>query len=557
MGAGETTPLLMGGSGDTSHRSATATEDDFSSSDSDDDVSSTNSSNSDDASDDDAGEGTRKHEESPVDRARLGRGSSQESPTRIVGVEGIVRGHVSSSSSSSSSGGLVLAINQAEDDECASDEILRDSKAGGGSGSPSRHRTGTESSESENDEGSPSRSRSRRGTSVASLASWKHDPKRREAAAAARRGSSTLAATGQFVKTMLGAAILSMPKAFSESGLWLGFAIFPVVAAVVLACMIILLKCKRYANEAATGDPYKGPVITYKDVGATTSSVGKWSVLLIIVCMQLCYCTGWVIVMSNNLHSMLPQFSRIMQIIWLSPFLVLLSWIRFIKQLVYTSFLGLVIYIFGVLGVSYYYAIPNLDAAHYTATVAINYKQVPLFLSTLLYSSGAGFNSVISCESTLKEPKKAWFMAISGYPFYALLVLAYGTIMYVAGYGSCSIALDCLPPGTLVTVVKVLFMVALLVTFPLGLSVAFEVLEDEIFSDTTHIAVRCTSRSVLVIITCVVAMLMPDFSTFSNLVSFTIRKISHKIKAPFSLFVRDSVIYSVIYSTLLRIQNSS
>ncbi|KAH3723158.1 Proton-coupled amino acid transporter 4 [Pelomyxa schiedti] len=291
-----------------------------------------------------------------------------------------------------------------------------------------------------------------------------------------RRGSNTPAATGQFIKSMLGAGILSMPKSFSESGLWLGFVALPILTLITMFGQLIIVKCKRAANKQITGDDYKGPVITYKDLGATTSNMGKWAVLLTIVCLQLCFCTGWVIVMSNNIHTLLPSISRIVQIVWLYPLLVLLSWIRYIKQLVYTSFLGLAIYVFGVMGVSFYYAFPNLDQEHYKDVVAMDWAQLPLFLSTLLYAYGCGFNSVLACEGTLKKPSQAPAMAGIGFWLYALMVLAFGSIMYVSGYGTCSVVLDCLPPGIPITVVKVLLTLALLVTFPLGLNVANEFL---------------------------------------------------------------------------------
>ena len=195
----------------------------------------------------------------------------------------------------------------------------------------------------------------------------------------------------------------------------------------------------------------------------------------------------------------------------------MLSWIRFIKQLVYTSFFGLLVYVFGVMGVSYYYAFQNMDRAHYDATVAADWTSLPLFLTTLLYATG-GFNGVISCEATLKNPRNSTLMVLIGHISYVFTVLAFGAILYVAGYSGCSVVLDCLPQGIPVDVVKVLLTVALLFTYPVGLSYALDVLEDFIFTEKTKLVVRYIVRTCLVVITCVIAAAVPDFSVFSNFV---------------------------------------
>ncbi|KAH3765750.1 aromatic and neutral amino acid transporter [Pelomyxa schiedti] len=358
----------------------------------------------------------------------------------------------------------------------------------------------------------------------------------RQKAANDRRGSSAAGAAGQFIKSMLGAGILSMPKSFSLSGLWLGVFALPILTAIIMCSHAVLIRCKRAANKTETGDAHNGSIITYKDMGALTSKTTRWAVLITLCLLQLCFCTGWIIIMINNIHTLIPGISRFIQLMWLFPVLVMLSWIRYVKQLVPLSFVGLGIYVFGVMGLSYYYAIPNLDQAHYAETVSANWAALPLFLSTLLYSCGSSFNSVISCESTLKKPGEASTMSMSGFTLYAFMILSFGAVMYASGYGGCSVVLDCLPPGPAITVVKLLLTLSLLLTYPLGLNIAHEGLEDEIFTPDTVAPVRCAVRTCLVILTCAVALLFPDFSVFSILVGSLVIPIVGFVVPPFLFF---------------------
>ena len=158
-----------------------------------------------------------------------------------------------------------------------------------------------------------------------------------------------------------------------------------------------------------------------------------------------------------------------------------------------------------------------MDKSHYDATVAADWTTFPLFLTTLLYSTG-GFNGAISCESTLKNPRNSTLLILIGHITYVFTIMTFGAILYVAGYSGCSIVLDCLPQGIPVDIVKVLLTIALLLTYPVGLSYGLDVLEDFLYTEKTRAVVRYIVRTCLVVITCVIAAAVPDFSVFSNFV---------------------------------------
>jgi len=176
--------------------------------------------------------------------------------------------------------------------------------------------------------------------------------------------------------------------------------------------MMLLVAAKQEANRQYTGDKYNGPIITYLDLGKAAHPILEYVTLIAVVLMQMCSCIGWVIVIANSIYSIVPEYLayRAIPIFALFPILLLLVWIRHLKQLVYTSYFGLAVFIFGVMGLSYYYGLPHLG--EYEETNHWNFKGFPLFMSTLVYAIG-GFNGVLSNESTLADPSNGYKMVSS------------------------------------------------------------------------------------------------------------------------------------------------
>eukprot|EP01105_Mastigella_eilhardi_P024288 TRINITY_DN6310_c0_g1_i1.p1 TRINITY_DN6310_c0_g1~~TRINITY_DN6310_c0_g1_i1.p1 ORF type:complete len:590 (-),score=118.73 TRINITY_DN6310_c0_g1_i1:9-1649(-) len=300
--------------------------------------------------------------------------------------------------------------------------------------------------------------------------------------AQSKRGSSMLGATINFMKGMIGAGVLSLPKGFAEAGLWLGIATFVALTLIVTFAMLTLFQCKREANRRSiTKDQYRGPVASFQDIGGAAHPIGGLVTTVSVATLQLCFCTGYVIVMLANLNALLPWLSRPLAGACLLPALLMLSYIPFIRQLVFTSFFGLAVYLLGVMGVSYYYALPAIPQ-HYQETTPAIWRTMPLFASSVVYAIG-GFNAAISCESTLKEPRRA--VPMTGIVMVTLpgAVMLYGLVMYLAGYGNCGIVLDCLPQRSLATMgVRAALTLALMLTYPLGLSFGLEGLEGALFA---------------------------------------------------------------------------
>lgn len=140
---------------------------------------------------------------------------------------------------------------------------------------------------------------------------------------------------------------------------------------------------------------------------------------------------------------------------------------------------------------------------------------------------------------------------IVGMAIYTTVVCVYSAIAHSAGFSHCGIVTECLSPGWPTTTVRIGLCVALVLTHPVTLYVASELLEELLgWGDDAHssstadggadggdatdsaavnattststrsgiIVKRRAMRTVLVAITCVVGWKVPTFSLFSDVV---------------------------------------
>ena len=109
----------------------------------------------------------------------------------------------------------------------------------------------------------------------------------------------------------------------------------------------------------------------------------------------------------------------------------------------------------------------------------------------------------------------------NGAPGMALVCLffcAFGAFGYVAGLSSKPIILDCLPAGRVTTVVSLSLVASLITSSPVQVYIISESLEPALFGPNPALWRVCLLRGCLVAITALVAIAVPDFGVFTNLV---------------------------------------
>lgn len=215
--------------------------------------------------------------------------------------------------------------------------------------------------------------------------------------------------------------------------------------------------------------------------------------------------------------------------------------------------LNLIVYLFGVMGITFYYGAPDFDSEHYHDIEFANWKTFPLFIGTSLYSL-EGINGVLPVESSLKNPKQSTPVFATAIAIYAIVVAFFGAFGYIVqmrfslclivkvGYSRCGVVTDCLPDGIPKIVLQVALCLALLFTHPIQLFPASEIVESHIFrhkkaKPKCFLLKCCVIRTVEVLATCAIGACMPNFALFSNLVGSLFLSFSGFILPPI-LFIK-------------------
>lgn len=277
--------------------------------------------------------------------------------------------------------------------------------------------------------------------------------------------------------------ILSLPHAFSSAGLVAGILCYLLVGFGVMYGNLQLLRVKHELTRRVDAS-----IATYSEVGQTLfGSWGRFFVEAQVVILELAFCCGFVIVGLDNMEAVVGRSAenRLAIILVATPILVFLAWIRWLKDLWVLSFLGLLVYVGGVMGISYYDGALNIaddvnDPGWHRDAEDPSLSNVILFIGVAVYSL-EGINLVLPVENSLKHPRNAERVIATGMTLYTVLCCAFGAFAYLAGLGSCPLVTNCFTSGGIATGVRIALCASLIVTHPLTLFPASEIIERRLF----------------------------------------------------------------------------
>ena len=313
----------------------------------------------------------------------------------------------------------------------------------------------------------------------------------------ARREGSSLAAYVTLTKTMFGAGVLGLPHAFTNAGLWSGLLLYVVILACCTWSMVAVVQCKFRIERI-----YGMSVETYTGLARFLfGSVGSWATLVMGVTMELCFCTAWVVAACANLEIVLepvvgPGVVTRAGLAGLSmPFLVILSMIRYLKDLWILSAIGLFVYTVGVMGTVFFFIATNTEALNNGSASSSSPSAAPiqavgsaqglaLFVGQAAYTLEAILVAMPVAASIRNPRQNAPRVIVAGILTYGTVCAIFGAVASVYGLGRCAadhggvLVTDCEPAGTLTTIVRVALASTLLITYPGMLFPATEILEE-------------------------------------------------------------------------------
>lgn len=348
------------------------------------------------------------------------------------------------------------------------------------------------------------------------------------------------------LKGNIGTGLLGLPLAVKNAGLVLGPISLFVMGIIAVHCMRLLVKCSHHLSEKMNRPSLSyGEAMQYGLENVSWlrrhSHWGKRIVDVFLIITQLGFCCVYFVFLSDNVKQvveaanattfscqinhtnqtqvLVPSFdSRLYMLCFLPAFILLvftpnlkyLAPLSLVANLVMTASLVL-IYFFSLTHITYPIDLPKVGRA----------KDYPLFFGTAIFAF-EGIGVVLPLENKMQRPQRFTLVLYVGMGIVTFLYISLGTIGYMC-FGEHiegSITLN-LPNCWMYQVVKLLYSFGIFITFALQFYVPAEILIPPVVarvSERWETAVDLLMRTVLVIFTCALAVLIPELDLVISLV---------------------------------------
>lgn len=312
--------------------------------------------------------------------------------------------------------------------------------------------------------------------------------------------------------SFVGSGMLGMPYAFSQSGWLLGVICLGVISALNVYSMLLLVKTRRQLeSKGNTG------IEGYGDIGRIIAGAkGERFVNICLVISQVGFATAYIIFIAANINN-ITGVDRAYICFGCIPILALLVQLKDMKHLSPFSLIADVANIAGLTAVM----CQDWEAYHnfHEPVLTHNFSKM-LYVSAVSLYSLEGVGMVLPLESSCADPK--WFPSLLQRTLVAItsLMAVFGCCGYFA-FGSLTEAPITLNlDGAVATIVKLALCLGLYLTFPVMMFPVNEVMEDLILGEGSR--GNKTFRAFVVMMSAIIAWLIPDFGKFLSLVGASI-----------------------------------
>ena len=245
-------------------------------------------------------------------------------------------------------------------------------------------------------------------------------------------------------------------------------------------------------NISHENDSARHKLITYADVARTLiGNRAGTTIEFVIIILHVLFATGLVICIldtAEDLFAVNEKYYRYIFGMILFPLLAALSQISWLHDLWQLSAIALSIYTLGVIGCSVYSSISVNHAGNRPApddAWDFHWDGVFTFTGTAVYAL-EGIGLVLPTAYSMTHPEDASKIVCSGVLSYGLVTITYAIIVYLGGGGGlekdddCDIVVNCIGPDALKSAVQIMLVLALVMTHPVFLFPATEMLEVKI-----------------------------------------------------------------------------
>ncbi|GBM16725.1 Proton-coupled amino acid transporter 1 [Araneus ventricosus] len=351
--------------------------------------------------------------------------------------------------------------------------------------------------------------------------------------------TSNFATLMHLLKGNIGTGILAMPNAVSNAGLLVGSAGIPVLGVICVHCMhLLVISSKTLARKVGvTSLDYSSTAELAFKLGPAKvqglASFARFYVNSMLMLTQFGFCCVYFLFVSTsifevvrNLHGSSP-ISAHGYMAMILPIMILFNFIRSLRRLSPFSSIANVLQSAGLVMVLYFLVTgPRTGYLNpYTAPL----KKLPLYFGTAMYAF-EGIGVVLPLENAMATPED--FGGLNGVLNTGMVVVAclytavgfYGYLKYGDGVKP-SITFN-LPMGAVSELIRLMFALAIFLSYALQLYVPISIIWPylkkkfnlERFSKKEQLAMEYLLRSLLVFITFLMAIAIPNLDLLISLV---------------------------------------
>uniref|UniRef100_A0A8D0N2J8 Solute carrier family 36 member 1 n=1 Tax=Sus scrofa TaxID=9823 RepID=A0A8D0N2J8_PIG len=337
------------------------------------------------------------------------------------------------------------------------------------------------------------------------------------------------------LKGNIGTGLLGLPLAIKNAGILMGPLSLLLMGLVAVHCMGLLVKCAHHFCHRLN-KPFLdyGDTVMYGLEASPSAWLrnhahwGRHIVDFFLIVTQLGFCSVYFVFLAdnfkqvieaangttNNCHNnetviLTPTMDSRLYMASFLPFLVLLVFIRNLRVLSVFSLLANVTMLVSLVMI-YQFIVQEIPDPSHLPLVA-SWKTYPLFFGTAIFAF-EGIGMVLPLENKMKDPQKFSLILYVGMAIVSALYISLGTL----GYLQFGAAIQGLYQS-----VKLLYSIGIFFTYALQFYVPAEIIIPFFVSrapEPWRLVIDLSVRTVLVCLTCVVAILVPRLDLVLSLV---------------------------------------
>lgn len=348
------------------------------------------------------------------------------------------------------------------------------------------------------------------------------------------KATSDLGSLMHLLKSSLGTGILAMPHAIKNGGLLFGGIGTIIIGFLCAHCVHILVRTSHMLCRRT-----KTPQLTYAETAYAAFLCGpkffrpyaNFSKIFVNVALCATYVSGacvYVVFIASSLKQVTDYntgkiINIRLYIVMLIPALILLGQVRNLKYMVPFSMLANIFMVSGF-AITLYYVFSGVQWNENVKLIA-SVDQLPRFFATVIFAI-EGIGVVMPVENNMQNPSH-FLGCPSVLNITMTFVVCLYTVMGVFGYlcygehSQGSITLNLPVKDILAQVVKLLIAAAVLFTYGLQYFVPLEIMWNGMkhrFSHKYEVIGETVMRIVMVMLTVVVAIAVPELDPFISLV---------------------------------------